>query len=64
MNKNDIFIIHGTDYKDMTIRLLHEAGLAEEIGDREKHIALKPTFWEPCALRTEQPPIRSWSAES
>ena len=38
MNKNDIFIIHGTDYKDMTIRLLHEAGLAEEIGDREKHI--------------------------
>lgn len=44
MNKNDIFIIHGTDYKDMTIRLLHEAGLAEEIGDREKHIALKPNL--------------------
>ena len=57
MNKNDIFIIHGTDYKDMTIRLLHEAGLAEEIGDREKHIALKPNLlgtMRPCLLYTSR----------
>ena len=28
MKNNDILIIHGTDYKNMTIRLLEQAGLA------------------------------------
>lgn len=44
MNRNDIYIIHGTDYKEMTIHLLTEAGLAQEIGDRSRHIALKPNL--------------------
>ena len=29
MKNNDILIIHGTDYKNMTIRLLEQAGLAD-----------------------------------
>lgn len=44
MKQNDIYIIHGTDYKDMTIRILTEAGLEQEIGSRDKHIALKPNL--------------------
>ena len=35
MEKKDILIIHGTDYKNMTIRILKRAGLAELIGDRK-----------------------------
>ena len=44
MNKNDILLIHGTDYKSMTIRLLTAAGLAEDIGDTGKSVALKPNL--------------------
>ena len=36
MNKNEIFRIYGTDYKAMTIRLLHAAGLASVLRDREE----------------------------
>lgn len=39
MEKKDILIIHGTDYKNMTIRILKRAGLAEQIGDRNKKSA-------------------------
>lgn len=44
MNKNDILLIHGTDYKEMTKRLLEQADLATDIGDKGKHIALKPNL--------------------
>ena len=44
MKKNDIFIIHGTAYRDMTKQLLEAAGLADMIGDRNKKIALKPNL--------------------
>ncbi len=44
MEKNDIYIIHGTDYKDMTIRILTETGLEQKIRSRNKHIALKPNL--------------------
>ncbi len=44
MNLNDILLIHGTDYKEMTKRLLEKAGLAEDIGDKKKKIALKPNL--------------------
>ena len=46
MNKNDIFIIHGTDYKDMTLRLLTEAGLAEQIKDRGYALRFMPKLGE------------------
>lgn len=44
MKNNDIHIIHGTDYKNMTIRLLEQAGLADLIGDRKKKIGMKPNL--------------------
>lgn len=44
MNKNDILVIHGTDYKEMTIQLLEKANVAEDIGDRKKSVALKPNL--------------------
>ena len=42
MEKNDIIIIHGTDYKNMAKRVLEQAGVAADIGDVNKKIALKP----------------------
>lgn len=44
MNTNDIYIIHGTAYRDMTKQLLEAADLAGMIGSREKEIALKPNL--------------------
>ena len=44
MNQNDILFIHGTDYKDMTLRILEAADLKSLIGDTGKRIALKPNL--------------------
>lgn len=44
MEKRDIFLIHGTNYKEMTKQLLEQAGLAADIGDQRKRIALKPNL--------------------
>jgi len=44
MNKNDIYMIQGENYKEMTIRLLQSAGLAQEIGDRKKKVGIKPNL--------------------
>ena len=34
MEKNQIFITCGTEYKEMTKRILEESGLAEQIGNK------------------------------
>ncbi|MGI6006109.1 MAG: DUF362 domain-containing protein [Ruminococcus sp.] len=44
MNKNDIYMIQGTDYKQMTLELLEKCRLAEDIGDRGRRIGLKPNL--------------------
>ena len=44
MEKNDIIIIHGTDYKNMAKRVLEQAGVAADIGDLNKKIAVKPNL--------------------
>lgn len=44
MEKNDIYIIHGTEYKTMTKRLLEQADLAGLIGRKDKRIGLKPNL--------------------
>ena len=36
MKRNEIYIIHGTDYRDMTKRLLAEADLAGQILETRK----------------------------
>lgn len=44
MNRDDIIIIHGTNYKEMAKQVLDWAGVADEIGDRKKRVALKPNL--------------------
>ena len=47
MNKNDIYIIQGTDYLGMTKELLNECRLAELIPSGEARIAIKPNLVSP-----------------
>lgn len=47
MNRNDILLIHGTNYKEMTKHLLEKADLAGLINDSQKRIALKPNLVAP-----------------
>lgn len=44
MEKNDIYIIQGEDYKQMTLNILRAVRLAEDIGDRNKRIGVKPNI--------------------
>ena len=44
MEKNDIGIIHGTEYRVMTKKLLEWADLAGMIGSKDKKIGLKPNL--------------------
>ncbi|MBR5970362.1 MAG: DUF362 domain-containing protein [Lachnospiraceae bacterium] len=44
MERNDIYVIHGRAYQEMTLRILEACDLAALIGDREKSIALKPNL--------------------
>ncbi len=44
MERNQIYIICGTEYQKMTEELLEESKLAALIGDRKKRIAIKPNL--------------------
>ena len=44
MEKNDIILIHGTNYKQMAKKVMEAANVAEDIGDKKKKIALKPNL--------------------
>ena len=44
MHTNEILIIHGTAYRDMTKQLLEAADLASMIGDSKARIGLKPNL--------------------
>lgn len=43
----EILVIYGEEYEKMTYRLLEEANLAEQIGDRKKRIGIKPNLVSP-----------------
>ncbi|MDO5701956.1 MAG: DUF362 domain-containing protein [Lachnospiraceae bacterium] len=47
MSRNQIFKSYGTDYKDMTKRLLEAAVLADIIGDRSARVGIKPNLVTP-----------------
>lgn len=47
MEKNQIFIKCGTDYKEMTKEILAESKLAEQIGDKTLRIGIKPNMVSP-----------------
>lgn len=44
MEKNDIIIIHGTDYKNMAKKVLEKADVASAIGGVSRKVALKPNL--------------------
>lgn len=44
MNKNQIVMIHGTDFIQMTMKLLEEIHLEQIIGEHSKRVALKPNL--------------------
>ena len=60
MEKNDIIIIHGTDYKNMAKRVLEQAGVAADIGDVNKKIALKPNLVTAKAPAEPPPTVSCW----
>lgn len=47
MKKNEIIVIYGTEYKEMTKMLLKAADLEGQIGDRQKRIGIKPNLVAP-----------------
>lgn len=47
MTKQDILLIHGMEYKQMTKELLEACKLAEQIGSKEKKIGIKPNLVAP-----------------
>lgn len=47
MKKNQILKIYGTDYKDMTVRLLTQADLLSHIIDKNWRIGIKPNLVSP-----------------
>ena len=47
MNKNEIYIKSGTDYKEMTKELLVQCGLASVISDKKMQIGIKPNLVSP-----------------
>ena len=44
MERNQIYVISGTEYKDMTRQILEVCNLAELIGDRKTRIGIKPNL--------------------
>lgn len=60
MRKNEIFMIHGTDYLSMTKQLLEEADLAAHIPSKNSRIGIKPNLVSPseaCHGATTHPEI-------
>lgn len=47
MRENEILVIYGTDYVEMTKELLYASDLAGMIGDRQKRIGIKPNLVAP-----------------
>ena len=47
MKKNDIYIIHGTDYKKMTMELLERTDLKKQIPSKNTKIGIKPNLVSP-----------------
>ena len=47
MKQNQILKIYGTEYRELTKRLLEAAELASLIGDRSSRIGIKPNLVVP-----------------
>lgn len=60
MEKNQILITSGTDYKRMTKELLERTDLKSHIKDRDKKIGIKPNLVSPSEASWVQRHIRRW----
>ena len=47
MEKHEILAVYGTDYKEMTKRILQEAALEERIPSARSRIGIKPNLVSP-----------------
>ena len=47
MKENEIWMIHGSQYKEMTKELLKSAGLEQRIPDKNTRIGIKPNLVSP-----------------
>ncbi|MCR5161429.1 MAG: DUF362 domain-containing protein [Lachnospiraceae bacterium] len=66
MDRQDILMIHGTDYKEMTKKLLEAADLETLIGNKRAQVALKPnlvTSNPPSSGATTHPELLSGAIE-
>ena len=54
MNKNEIYIKSGTNYKEMTKELLAQCGLASVISDKKMQIGIKPNLVSPSEATTSR----------
>ena len=62
MQSQEILKIYGTDYKEMTKKLLREADLKGEIPSSDTKIGIKPNLVSPTArLRIQRSWKESWS---
>ncbi|SHF09943.1 DUF362 domain-containing protein [Alkalibacter saccharofermentans] len=44
MNRNDIYVVYGSNPKEMAKKILHEVQIEDLIGDRKKKIGIKPNL--------------------
>ena len=44
MDKNEIILLHGTEYQQMAVHLMRAADLQKDIGDRTQRIGIKPNL--------------------
>ena len=50
MEKNEICVIHGKDYKEMTKKILRTSELAELIPSKDTLVGIKPNLVSPSHL--------------
>ena len=65
MEKEELLLIHGTEYKEMTREILYAAGLEAQIGARDKKIGIKPNLVAPSeAFLGQQLILKLWLESS
>ena len=63
MEKNELLMTYGTDYKEMTKRLLEEADLIGRIPGNDSLIGISP-IWYPVRMPPGEPrPTQKWWQE-
>ena len=64
MEKEELLLIHGTEYKEMTKEILYAAGLEAQIGARDKKIGIKPNLVAPSEAFLGATTLKLWLESS